>query len=97
VPNKETLPLLLKQLGLPTMLRRWEALAETAQQEQWDPATYLAHLCEEEVANRYQNRVVRYTKDSKLPPGKTLATFDFPAVKVSTRLKWRHWLKTLVG
>lgn len=77
MPNKATLPLLLKQLGLPMMLRRWEELAETAQQEQWDHATYLAHLCEEEIANRYQKRVARYTKDSKLPPGKTLATFDF--------------------
>ena len=77
MPNIATLPLLLKQLGLPTMLRRWEALAETAQQEQWDGPTYLAHLCEEEAASRYQKRVARYTKDSKLPAGKTLALFDF--------------------
>ena len=77
MPSVETLPLLLKQLGLPTMLGQWERLAQTAQQKQWPHATYLAHLCEDESANRYQKRVARYTKDSKLPAGKTLATFDF--------------------
>ena len=77
MPNTATLPLLLKQLGLPTMLAKWEEVAETAQAKQWDHTTYLAHLCEDEAAHRYQKRVARYTKESKLPSGKTLATFDF--------------------
>jgi len=81
MPSVETLPLLLKQLGLPTMLRKWEELSETAQQKQWTHPGYLAHLCEDEVANRYQKRVVRHTKESKLPVGKTLATFDFAISK----------------
>jgi len=77
----ETLPLLLKQLGLPSMLAQWESLAQTAQDKQWSPGAYLAQLCEHEAAGRYQKRVARYTKEAKLPSGKTLSTFDFAATK----------------
>ena len=79
--NAQTLPLLLKQLGLPTMLKRWEELAQQAQENQWGYAKFLAMLCELEVSARYQKRVARHTKESKLPPGKTLATFNFVVTK----------------
>ena len=79
--NAETLPLLLKQLGLPTMLSHWEEMEETSQQKKWRPAEYLATLSELECANRYQKRVARHTKEAKLPPGKTLAAFDFSKAK----------------
>ena len=71
-----TLPLLLKQLGLPSIYANWEKLAKQAQEESWSYAKYLASLSEYEVAARYNKRVQRHTKESKLPPGKTLATFN---------------------
>ena len=75
------LPLLLKQLRLPSMLAQWESLMQEAIEEQWSYAEYLSHLCDAEVAARYQNRVARYIRESGLPPGKTLASFDFDSAK----------------
>lgn len=79
--NIATLPLLIKQLGLPTIYSHWEELAETAQTQSWTYSQYLKSLCEIEVSARYQSRVQRHLKESKLPPGKTLATFDFKNIK----------------
>lgn len=81
MPNAQTLPLLLKQLALPTMLDKWLTQEQLAQEKQWGYAEYLATLAELEVANRYQKRVERHTRESKLPPGKTLASFDFASTQ----------------
>ena len=79
--NIATLPLLLKQLGLPSMYSHWEELAETAQKNSWTYPQYLKALSELEASTRYQNRVQRHLKEAKLPEGKTLATFDFKVTK----------------
>ena len=72
-----TLPILLKQLKLSTMAALWENYFEQAEKKGWNPAQYLAALCEEEVNQRYSRRIARYFKESKLPVGKTLSSFDF--------------------
>lgn len=72
-----TLPILLKQLKLSTMAALWENYLEQAAKRGWDPAQYLAVLCEEEVNQRYSRRIAGYFKESKLPVGKTLSSFDF--------------------
>lgn len=77
MPQTATLPLQLKQLKLTSMIHNWEALLQQAQQKGWDHAQYLTALCEQELADRYSRRIDRFTKESKLPAGKTLATFDF--------------------
>ena len=79
--NVESLPLLLKQLGLPTMYDQWESKAHEAEKNNWHYAKYLSALSELEVNNRHVKRVQRHIKESKLPPGKTLATFKFDAAK----------------
>ena len=73
----ETLPVLLRQLRLSTMAQLWEPLLDRAEEEHWNPAKYLAALCEHELNERYSRRIARFTKESRLPVGKTLATFDF--------------------
>lgn len=78
--NTATLPLLLKQLGLPSMLSHWEAQSEEAQQHHWTYPQYLASLSSMEVASRKQKRIMRHVSESKLPVGKTLGSFDFAAV-----------------
>lgn len=75
----ESLPLVLKQLNLPSIQLLWEEKQHAALQNNWAYGQYLNVLCNEELAARFQKRVQRYTKESKLPPGKTLATFDFKA------------------
>ncbi len=73
----ESLPLMLKQLGLSCMLNKWESLQQKALDEQWTHGHYLAKLAELEANFRYQKRIARHIKESKLPPGKSLAQFDF--------------------
>jgi DNA replication protein DnaC len=72
-----TLPVLLKQLKLSTMAALWEDYSEQAENKCWKPAQYLAALCEEELNQRYSRRIARYFKESKLPVGKTLSSFNF--------------------
>lgn len=55
----------------------WENYLDQAIQRGWNPAQYLAALCEEEVNQRYSRRIAGYFKEAKLPVGKTLSSFDF--------------------
>lgn len=75
-----SVPLLLKQLSLPTMHSLWEELAAKAFEQGWHPARYLKELCEYELADRERRRLARHMKESNLPSGKTLEGFDFQAV-----------------
>jgi len=62
-----TLPLMLKQLRLSSIARHWQAFLGKAERNGWDSAQYLGALCEQE-------------KESHLPVGKSLASFDFARV-----------------
>lgn len=73
----ETLPLLLKQLALPAMLMHWQEQEMLSQERQDRPARFLANLAELEANRRYARRIAAYAKEARLPPAKTLATFDF--------------------
>jgi DNA replication protein DnaC len=75
--NTATLPLLLKQLGLPCMLAHYDEQATVAEQKHWHYTEYLMTLSAMEAANRQQKRIARHIKEAKLPPGKTLDAFDF--------------------
>lgn len=72
-----TLPILLKQLKLSSMAGLWERYLDQAEKQGWNPAQYLAALCEEEINQRYSRRASRYLKESKLPVGKSFSSFDF--------------------
>ncbi|MCP3883472.1 MAG: ATP-binding protein [Sulfitobacter sp.] len=80
MPHTATLPLLLKQLKLTTMGRHWERLLQQAEQDGWNGAEYLAALCELELAERHRRRIARQAVESRLPAGKSLASFDFTQV-----------------
>jgi len=80
MPHTATLPLLLKQLKLTTMGRHWERLLQQAEQDGWNGAEYLAALCELELAERHRRRIARQAAESRLPAGKSLASFDFTQV-----------------
>ena len=75
-----TLPLMLKQLRLSSIARHWQAFLGKAERNGWDSAHYLTALCEQELADRYSRRIARYGKESHLPVGKSLASFDFAQV-----------------
>jgi len=80
--SSETLPVLLRQLRLSTMAQLWEPFLIRAEEECWNPAQYLAALCEQELNERHSRRIARFAKESCLPVGKTLATFDFSKTPV---------------
>lgn len=79
--NVATLPLLLKQLGLPGMYADWESQAKHAEESHWSYPEYLVSLSSQEVALRQQKRIARHVKEAKLLSGKTLSAFDFKAAK----------------
>ena len=70
----ETLPLLLKELRLPTFAQSCQSCQEQAAEHAWSYSQYLAVLCEREVARRYQGRVSNWAREVRLPSGKSFAT-----------------------
>ncbi len=80
-----TLPAMLTALRLPSFGKRWQAFAEQADKEGWPAARFLAALAECELAERETRRIQRHLNESRLPPGKTLATFDFDAVPMISK------------
>ena len=74
------LPAMLTALRLPSFHRHWPTLAERADVEGWPAARFLAALAELEIAERETRRIRRHLIESRLPGGKTLATFDFKAL-----------------
>ena len=74
---KAVLPILLTKLCLTTIVKQWEQLALQADNEGWGCARFLTTLCEQESIARDTRRIERHMKESQLPKGKSLATFDF--------------------
>jgi DNA replication protein DnaC len=75
------IPILLKELRLPTMARVWESFLDKAQAEGWNYERFLSALCEQEMEERNQRRIQSYLKKANLPVGKSLSTFDFNHVQ----------------
>ena len=74
------LPALLNALRLPSFKAHWQEVTEMADHEGWATAQALALLAEYELAERETRRIHRNLQASRLPAGKTLATFDFSVV-----------------
>lgn len=74
------LPAMLTALRLPSFHRHWPTMAERADKEGWPAVRFLAALAEMEIAERETRRIRRHLIESRLPGGKTLATFDFKAL-----------------
>jgi DNA replication protein DnaC len=79
------LALLLAELRLPAVKQVWADLAAQADKEGWPAARFLAALAEHEMAERSRRRIERHFAEARLPPGKTLDTFDFEAVPVVSK------------
>ena len=79
--NIQSLPLLLKELRLTAVAKVWSNVAEKSIKEAWEPAQFLAELCEIETNHRYENRLKRLLKESQLPTGKQLSQYDFSEIR----------------
>lgn len=69
-------------MRLPTIARAWPDLAD---REGWPAASFLAALIELELADRARRRIERHLANARLPPGKTLDTFDFSTAPMISR------------
>lgn len=83
----ESLPVMLRQLRLPAFSEHHQHIAELATEKAWDYSHYLAQLCEQEIARRYESRVHTWSRDAKLPAGKSFATLDVNALPVAIQKK----------
>src|ERR1700745_1199465 len=72
--------LLLAELRLPAMKLVWASLAVQADKEGWPAGRFLAAFGEHEIGERSRRRLERHLTEARLPPGKTLDSFDFEAV-----------------
>jgi DNA replication protein DnaC len=79
------LPLLLNELRLPAISRLWQDIAARADKEGWPAARFLSVLAELEIAERAKRRIERHLVESRLPPGKTLDSFDFNTVPMLSK------------
>jgi len=79
------LGLLLGDLRLPAIKHIWSRFAERADREGWPAARFLAALAEHEIAERGRRRIERHLAEARLPPGKTLDSFDFDAVPMISK------------
>ncbi len=66
----------LKTLHMPTMRCSYEQVADQARAESWGYEKYLLQLLNLECEVRWQNRISRNLRASKLPPSKTFENFD---------------------
>lgn len=98
--NAATLPILLRQLRLPTMATCCDEVSHHAVEQGHSLSQALATLCEYELAERERRRLARHVKESRLPAGKTLAAFDFGTLTAAHRTRLTaladdtHWLDT---
>lgn len=74
----EALPMMLKELRLPAFGRHYEDYQDQAIDQSWGYSQYLSKLCEQEVAQRFQTRIHNWTREAKLPRGKSFATLAIP-------------------
>lgn len=77
--------LILGELRLPAIKTIWPDFAARADKEGWPAARFLAALAEHEMAERARRRIERHLDEARLPPGKTLDTFDFDAVPMVSK------------
>jgi DNA replication protein DnaC len=83
--DEARLALLLGDLRLPGVKHIWRSFAERADKEGWPAARFLAALAEHEIAERARRRIERHLTEARLPPGKTLDSFDFDAVPMVSK------------
>ena len=79
------LSLILNDLRLPAIKTLWPDFAGRADKEGWPAARFLAALAEHEIAERARRRIARHLDEARLPPGKTLESFDFDAVPMVSK------------
>jgi len=77
--------LLLAELRLPAIKLVWASLAAQPTRKAGRQAVSWQHWPNTRIAERSRRRLERHLAEARLPPGKTLDTFDFEAVPVVSK------------
>jgi DNA replication protein DnaC len=72
----ETLTIKLRSLRLPAFVDHHENMANKATKESWGYEKYLGELSEQEMARRYASRIAKWTREARLPEGKSFETLS---------------------
>lgn len=72
----DALPMMLKELRLSAFVQHHQGFEKQASEQAWGYSQYLSRLCESEIAERFQRRIRNWTKEAKLPRGKSFSTLD---------------------
>ena len=70
------LKMMLKELRLTTFSQNLEAYQRQATENTWSYAKFLSNLCEQELSRRFQTRIAKWTREARLPAGKSFATLN---------------------
>lgn len=71
------LELMLKSLNLAAFNQYQDEFNQQAIEQTWSYNDFLSKLCEVELTRRFQTRVTNWTRDAKLPMGKTFSSLLF--------------------
>ena len=83
----EALPMMLRELRLPAFGQHYEVYQEQATEQAWGYDQYLSRLCEDEIARRFETRVRNWTKEAKLPRGKSFSTLTIDELPKTVQKK----------
>lgn len=81
------LPILLRQLHLPTVAANYARFAQEATQSGQRYEEYLLALLNDEVSQRYINRRKRLIREARFPVLRTLDEFDFNVIPSLSKVK----------
>ncbi len=70
------LEMMLKELRLTTFNQHLDNCQHQAVKNTWSYTDFLKKLCEQELAHRFQIRTRNWTREAKLPAGKSFATLN---------------------
>lgn len=95
----KALPIMLRQLRLPAFAEHYEAFNAKASEQAWSYSEYLAKLSEQEIAQRFETRVKNWTREAKLPAGKSFSTLNMnelpkavqkQVINLREQTEWAH-------
>lgn len=75
----------LKQLHMGSIRRCYEQVADQARKGSWTYEQYLLEVIKNECETRFENRIARNLRSSKLPPSKTFDNFDTKRLAAKVR------------
>lgn len=79
------LTVMLKELRLTTFSQNLESYQRQATENTWSYAEFLSKLCEQELARRFQTRITKWTREARLPAGKSFANLNLSDLPKAVR------------